>query len=242
MSSAGDDGDEAERHAGVRAPTRCRPTSRGVVEGVVDGHQRRPGGVEQRRGDRGAVAAGAVHPHLAGRDVVEPRRAARAAGCSRRPSMRASACSSARRTSRTTTWRWWRTWARSAKVAVGNDAELAGRVQSCGRAGGARGGPVDADADQLALGLGDLLGGLAEQGERGAPGDQPAEVGRERAVEAEVQRAGRRGRRRRRSGCAGRRPTRRPRCGGAARRRRPARAADRSGARGPAALAGAMCA
>ena len=47
-------------------------------------------------------------------------------------------------------------------------------------AGGVRGGAVDADPDQLALGLGDVLGGLAEQGDRRAPGDQPAEVGGER--------------------------------------------------------------
>ena len=88
-------------------------------------------------------------------------------------------------------------------------------------AGGVGRGPVDADPDQLALRLGDLLGGLAEQGHRGAPRDQPAEVRRERAVEAEVQACPARGRRRRRSGCAGPRPTRRPRSGGAARRRRP---------------------
>ena len=59
-----------------------------------------------------------------------------------------------------------------------------------GAAGGLGGRAVDADPDQLALGLGDVLGGLAEQGDRGAPGDQPAQVGRERAVEAEVEGAG----------------------------------------------------
>ena len=37
---------------------------------------------------------------------------------------------------------------------------------------------------------GDLLRGLAEQGQRRAPRDGPAEVGSEAAVEAEVQRSG----------------------------------------------------
>ena len=103
--------------------------------------------------------------------------------------MRAASCSSARRTSRTTTSRWCRTWARSAKVAVSN--ELSSRsLQSSGPPVACAAGPVDADPDELALRLRDLLGGLAEQGDRGAPGDQPAEVRREAAVEPEVERAG----------------------------------------------------
>ena len=56
--------------------------------------------------------------------------------------------------------------------------------------GGGRGGSVDADPDQLALGLGDLLGSLAQQGQRRAPGDQPAQVGGEAAVQVEAERAG----------------------------------------------------
>ena len=85
--------------------------------------------------------------------------------------------------------RWWRTWARSANVARSN--RPSGAVGPLlRRPGGGGGGPVDADPDQLALRLGDLLGGLAEQGQRGAPRDQPAQVGRELPVEAEVQRAG----------------------------------------------------
>ena len=105
------------------------------------------------------------------------------------PLIRVASCSSARRTSRTTTSRWWRTCARSAKVAVGKRRECSvGPV--LGAAGGLGGRAVDADPDQLALGLGDVLGGLAEQRHRGAPGDQPAQVGRERAVEAEVEGAG----------------------------------------------------
>ena len=38
-------------------------------------------------------------------------------------------------------------------------------------------------ADELALSLSDLLGGFSQQGQRGTPGDEPAEVGRELAVE-----------------------------------------------------------
>src|SRR5690606_36550614 len=44
----------------------------GVVELVVDGDQRVAGSIEDRGGDRGAVARGAVHPELAGGDLVEP--------------------------------------------------------------------------------------------------------------------------------------------------------------------------
>ena len=36
-----------------------------VVEGIVDEHDVMSGAVEQARGDRGAIAAGAVHPQLA---------------------------------------------------------------------------------------------------------------------------------------------------------------------------------
>ena len=75
-------------------------------------------------------------------------------------------------------------------MAVGEASQLAvGPV--LGPAGGVGRRAVDADADQLALRLGDVLGGLAEQGDGRAPGDQPAEVGREAAVETEVERAGR---------------------------------------------------
>ena len=51
--------------------------------------------------------------------------------------------------------RWCRTWSRSAKVARGNEAQrLVGPV--LGLPVAAAGGAVDADADQLALGLGDV--------------------------------------------------------------------------------------
>ena len=60
-----------------------------------------------------------------------------------------------------------------------------------GAAGGVGGGPVDADPDQFALGFGHLLQSLAEQGDRRPPGDEPAQVGGEAAVEAEVQGASR---------------------------------------------------
>ena len=56
--------------------------------------------------------------------------------------------------------------------------------------GGGRGGAVDADPHQFALGLGDLLGSVAQQGQRRAPGDQPAEVGGEAAVQVEAEGSG----------------------------------------------------
>ena len=147
------------------------------------------GGVEQRGGDGGAVAAGAVHPDLAGRHLVEPagelvdRDVHRAVDPGAGVLVAAAdveddhlavaadplEVGEGRRSGSV------------ARLAVGPVARPAGRV---------RRGPVDADPDQLALGLGDLVGGLAEQGQRGAPGDQPAEVGGEPAVEAEVQGAG----------------------------------------------------
>src|SRR6202049_4105568 len=48
-----------------------QPCGHGVVEGVVDVDDVATGPVEQARGDRRAVAAGAVHPELAGRQRVE---------------------------------------------------------------------------------------------------------------------------------------------------------------------------
>ena len=59
-----------------------------------------------------------------------------------------------------------------------------------GAAGGGGRGPVDADPDHFPLRHRDLLGGFAEQGDRGAPRDQPTQVGGERPVDSEVQRAG----------------------------------------------------
>ena len=54
---------------------------------------------------------------------------------------------------------------------------------------GAR-GTVDADPDQLALGVGDLLMALADQREGCAPRDDPAQVGRELLAEGDPDAAG----------------------------------------------------
>ena len=53
--------------------------------------------------------------------------------------------------------------------------------------GGRGSGTVDSDADELALSLGHLLGALSEQGDGGSPRDEPAQVGRELAVDTEVE-------------------------------------------------------
>ena len=61
-------------------------------------------------------------------------------------------------------------------------------IRPLGRAAGRNGGrAVDTDAHQLALGLGDLLRGLAEQSQRRVPRDQPAQVGHEAAVQVEAE-------------------------------------------------------
>jgi hypothetical protein len=52
---------------------------------------------------------------------------------------------------------------------------------------GRRGGTVDADPDELALGLGHLLGGLTQQRDGGSPRDESAQVGGELALDAEVE-------------------------------------------------------
>ena len=80
----------------------------------------------------------------------------------------------------------------------GQPGEIRDRVAAQRLARGPRGraavggGPraVDADPHQFPLGLGDLLGGLAEQDQRGIPRDQPAQVGREAAVQVEAERSG----------------------------------------------------
>ena len=191
---AGDDGDrqEAEGHA-VRVGIRADQVQADLARRCRRSRRPRPaaaGGVEQGRGDRGAVAAGAVHPHLAGGHLVEPRSAARGAGCSRRRRCgrrRARRCGGRRGRSP----RGGGGPGRGRRRSRSGTTPARGRCRRPSPAGvpvACGGGPVDADADQLALRLGDALGGLAEQGERGAPRDQPAEVGREAAVEAEVER------------------------------------------------------
>ena len=180
---AGDQCDE-EGHA-ASGPHQVQPDLLGVVEGVVDRHQLAAGGVEHRRGDRGAVAGFAVHPHLAGGDLVEPvpqlvqgdvdgvadRCGGVLLGASNVQDHHVAVVPDV------------------GEVGEGGRRE-AGQLTVrpvLRRAGGVGGGTVDADADQLALGLGHDLRGLPEQGDRRAPGDQPAEVGREGAVETEVQ-------------------------------------------------------
>jgi len=161
----------------------------GAVELVVDRDDVPAVGGEQGRGDRRPVAAVADHPHLARWHVAEPARQLvqrdvdSAGDVPLRPLQTA------------------------AHVEHDHPAVLAGGgqlPQRCqaqpdqwrtagpppGRPGRRGGRPVDADAGQLSLGLGDLSGRLAEQGQRHAPGDEPAEVGGEAAVQAEAQRAG----------------------------------------------------
>src|SRR5680860_331953 len=159
----------------------------GVLEGVVDRDWCATGGVEERGGDGGAVAAGAVHPHLAGRGLGH---------------------ATGQLVDRDVD----RALDGGALVLIGpadvedDDVAVVADLYEVGEGGGGEAGQfagrpglrvagglcgraIDADADQLALGAGDVVGGLAEQSDRGAPVDEPAQVGRECAVDAEVERA-----------------------------------------------------
>ena len=150
----------------------------------------RPAASSMRGRDGGAVATGAVHPHLAGGDLVD------AAGQLVDRDVDGAVDAGLGELVRPA-------YVEHDDLAVVSDlAELGeGRrpgswparrsVQSSGFAGVVRGGAVDADPDQLALRLGDVVGGLTEQGDGGPPRDQPAEVGREATVEPEVEGAGR---------------------------------------------------
>jgi hypothetical protein len=71
---------------------------------------------------------------------------------------------------------------------VGREGRAAG--EGVDRAGGRTGEAVDADPRELAAGVGDLLTGLADEGELGVLGQQPAEVGDEGLGELERERAG----------------------------------------------------
>ena len=100
---------------------------------------------------------------------------------------------------------------------------------------------VDADPDQFPLGPGDLLRCLAEQGQWRVPGNQPAQVGGEAAVQVEAERAGQVPGGERPAGAQVHHPLPgldpAPQFAGLARR-----GGFRSGPAGPAALAGPMCA
>ena len=177
----------SECHAS--GPTRWQSDLLGVVEGVVDGDERSARGVEHRGRDRGAVAPGAVHPDLARRHVCDAlhqlvQRDVDGPVDAGRVVLVGPAYVEHDHLA---------VVAHLGEVGEGRRGEGAEPAVApvLGRAGGVCRGTVDADPDQLPLGRCDVLGVLAEQRERGAPGDQPAEVGREAAVEPEVEGAGR---------------------------------------------------
>ena len=97
-----------------------------------------------------------------------------------------SAHSSPRRTSSTVTGRWCRRAASSVK-ARHRERPAADRRPIPAGAGGRAREPVDADPGQVPLRRGDLFRAVAEQGQRGAPRDKPAEVAREVGAVLEAQ-------------------------------------------------------
>ena len=141
--------------------------------------------------------------------------------------MWASAHSRLRRTSSTTMSR-----SARARAQVGEGGAAAGSPAVRPPAHSLRGppvaaavGPFDPDPDQLALRLGHLFGRLAEQRERGAPRDHPAEVGGERPSRPKFSGAGDVPGGERGAGAQVDHPLAGRRSGGAARRSRPAPAA-----------------
>ncbi len=144
-------------------------------------------GVEQRRCDGGAVAAGAVDPHLAVGNFLEPagefvqrhvERPVDVGGCVLLGA----------------------TYVEDdhglVLVHLGEVGERGGRERrqiaggpGGGVAGGMGCGAVDADAAHLALRLGDVVCRLTEQRDGSAPRDEPPEVGGEVVVDAKVVRA-----------------------------------------------------
>ena len=138
----------------------------------------------ERGRDRRAVPACAVHPDPLARQLVTRRGQLVQPGRSPpgdRAALRAPPRGGrrARRTSR-----WCRTWARSANVAGWNEPSVR-RSSSAVPAAVASGRSMPMRTSSR-CGLGRPRRSR-EQGQRRAPGDQPAQVGREAAVEAEVQ-------------------------------------------------------
>ena len=148
----------------------------------------RPRAVEHRGHDAGAVAAGAVDPellvggivvqvgeqrvdrHVDGALDVAARRTPRRGGRRARRGSAGRGVSRARPRGR-----------RSPRP--GRSRSGVPAAHSVGLAGGHRGGLLDADPDHVPLRLGDLLGGLAQQGDGGVVGQDPAQVGDELAVQ-----------------------------------------------------------
>ena len=155
----------------------------------------RPGRSRIGRGDRGAVARGAVDPHLALGHLVDAvgefvQRDVQ--GVARRTPGPLVVAAGIEDLHRPPLHR--RGQAGEVGDAVGAQRGTVGEGRDV--AGGGTGELVDADPYQLAASLGDLLGGLADQRQRGAPAVEPAQVGDEVVGQLEA-RASRRGARRR---------------------------------------------
>ena len=226
---------------GVRVVT-GRPAGRAFSNSSSTATGLRPDGVEERRGDRGAVTGSAMHPDLAVRHLGEP------------PGQLVDGDVD-------------RTLDPGGLVLVGaadvenDDLAMMTDLREVGERGSRERHPAGADDSRSPALRWRAAAGRSipirtssrcawatssavspQQGHRGAPVDEPADVGRERAVETEVQRAGRVAGRERGAVAqiddplAGLDPT--AQLG----RRQPARAGTGPGhSDGPAELAGAMC-
>ena len=146
-----------------------QPGAGGAVVLVVHGDDRPSGRVEEGCGDARAISRTAMHPRLAGGHVGEARRQlvkgdVDGAGDVRGVPFLVAAHVHDHHRAVTPCRR------QVGEVRDGIAAQRLAVGPVGRRARGGRGRAVDADPDQFTLGLGDLLGGLAEQGQRRAQG------------------------------------------------------------------------
>ena len=176
----------AAGRAHASGPTRWSPTFSALAKSSSMATRVRLAAARHGGRDRGAVATGAVHPHLTGGDLVDPAPQLVHGDVHRARDRRGVVLVGAPDVE-------------DDHVAVVADLLEVGeraRSGSCRarRRPSPRGDPVACAAGRSMpirtssrCASATSLGGLAEQGDRRAPRDEPAEVGREAAVEAEVQ-------------------------------------------------------
>ena len=149
--------------------TTGRPAVCGVVEVVVDCTTRRPAASQQRRGDGGAVPGGAVHPHLALGHLVQALEQVVQRDVDGAGQMCVLRHSRLRRTSSTTTGSVVADLGQVGERRPGKEPRRPPPAQSAGVPVACAAGRSMPMRTSSRCACGDLLGGLAEQGDRGTP-------------------------------------------------------------------------